>query len=129
MATDASGHNLIDYVGNTLVVSDIQIASSTAVAGTGATGSSLNTTNFSTESLTGQQKVMTGATTATAGSATAAILIGSDAIGIYWGNSTPSGQLSAITSSLYLNKAGTTVSTRAYINTGGTTWTAITTLA
>lgn len=121
---------LIDLVGNTLVVSDIQIASSSAMAGTGATGTSLSTTNFVTESLSGQQKLMTVVATQTAGSATtAAILIGSDQIGIYWGTGTPSGQLAAITSSLYLNKGGTTVSTRAYINTGGSSWTAITTVA
>lgn len=121
---------LIDLVGNTLVVSDIQIASSSAMAGTGATGTSLSTTNFVTESLSGQQKLMTAVATQTAGSATtAAILIGSDQIGIYWGTGTPSGQLAAITSSLYLNKGGTTVSTRAYINTGGSSWTAITTVS
>lgn len=129
MATDSAGHNLVDLVGNTLVVSDIQI-SATGAAGVGTTGISLQNSTFSTETLTGQQRVMSAVATQTAGSATtAAILIGSDQIGIYWGTGTPSGQLAAITSSLYLNKGGTTVSTRAYVNTGGSSWTAITTVA
>lgn len=129
MATDSAGHAIIDLVGNTLVVSDIQIASSTGVAGTGITGSSLSSTNFSTESLTGQQKVMTSVATATGGVTTAAILIGSDGLGIYWGGAAPSG-LTAVTGSIYLNKGGSSISTRMYINTTGvSTWTAVTTLA
>lgn len=129
MATDSAGHNLVDLVGNTLVVSDIQIVGSTSVAGTGATGFSLSSSNSVTESLTGQQKVMTGQTTVSGGFTTAAILIGSANIGIYWGTGAPS-SLTAVTGSLYLNQGGSSVSTRMYINTtGASTWTAVTTLA
>jgi len=121
----------VDLVGNTLVVSDIQI-SATGAAGVGAVGTSISSfmggaTSF-LSSASGET-LLNGTTTATAASAVAAITIGSDAITIRTGTGTPSGQLSAITGSLYLNKGGTTVSTRAYINTGGTTWTAITTVA
>jgi len=122
----------VDLVGNTLVVTDIQL-SATGAAGVGATGNSVSTfmagaTTFN--SVTGTLNVLKGTTTATAASATAAIIIGSTSpLAIYAGTGTPSGQLSAVTSSLYLNYGGTTVSTRAYLNTGGTTWTAITTLA
>ncbi len=118
----------VDLVGNTLVVSDIQIASATAGAGLSATGNSLS--SIAAGTTKGTINVLTGTTTATAASATAAIVIGSTSpLAIYAGTGTPSGQLSAVTSSLYLNYGGTTVSTRAYLNTGGTTWTAITTLA
>jgi hypothetical protein len=119
---------LIDMVGDTLVVSDIQIASSTAMPGTGATGTSLSSTNFVTESLTGQQKVQTAVTTTTGGATSAAILIGADGIGIYFGTGAPT--ITAVTGSIYLNKGGSSVSTRMYINTTGvSTWTAVTTLA
>jgi hypothetical protein len=119
---------LIDLVGNTLVVSDIQIAASGAMPGTGVTGTSLSSTNFVTESLTGQQKVQTGVTTTTGGATTAAILIGADGIGIFFGTGVPS--ITAVTGSLYLNKGGSSVSTRLYVNTtGASTWTAVTTLA
>lgn len=129
MATDAAGHNLVDLVGNTLVVSDIQITGSSAMAGTYATGTSLSSSNFVTESLTGQQKVMTSVSSASGGVATSAVSIGSSGIGIYFGTGAPS-SLTAVTGSIYLNQGGSSVSTRMYINTtGASTWTAVTTLA
>jgi len=128
MAFDSAGHNLVDMVGNTLVVSDIQIASSSAVAGTGATGTSMSTTNNVTESLSGEQKVMTGQTTVAGGFATPAILIGSVGLGIYWGSGAPS-SLTAVTGSMYLRTDGSSATNRTYICTGTSTWTAVTTVA
>lgn len=51
-------------------------------------------------------------------------------VSIYAGSGTPNAVITANKGSLYLNTAGTGVADRAYINTnGGTTWTAITTVA
>lgn len=48
--------------------------------------------------------------------------------GIYYGSGTPNAVVKAAQGSLYLNYAGNSTSTRAYINTdGATAWTAITT--
>lgn len=64
-------------------------------------------------------------TAATAGGV-AAITIGSGGVVIAWGSGAPT--LSAGQGSLYLRTDGSSISTRAYINSdGGTTWVAVTT--
>lgn len=48
--------------------------------------------------------------------------------GVYYGSGTPNGVVKAAQGSLFLNYAGNSTSSRAYINTdGNTAWTAITT--
>jgi hypothetical protein len=59
---------------------------------------------------------------------TGAYYIGNANLGVYWGSGAPT--ISADKGSLYLRTDGSSTSTRAYINTNGsTTWTAITTAA
>lgn len=68
------------------------------------------------------------ATGATAGGAAAVTIGSSTVLGIYFGSGVPT--VSAPQGSLYLRTDGSSTSTRAYINTNGsTTWTAITTAA
>lgn len=56
------------------------------------------------------------------------LYIGTGAFGVYYGSGAPT--VSASKGSLYLRSDGSSTSTRAYINTdGGTTWTAVTTVA
>lgn len=114
--------NTIDLAGMTLVVSDIQTGATTA--GIGATGKSVSSAAFSSQSLTGGEFLLTGQTTATAASATAFLTVGTTAtaVSMYYGTGTPSGQLSAITGSIYVNAGGSGTSNRAFINSGGTTW-------
>jgi len=84
----------------------------------------MGTTNFSgpVVSAAGFQ---TATGTAVAGGSTTALLSGTG-IGIYFGSGTPT--ISAPQGSLYLNTTGSSSSTRAFINTNGTTgWTAVTT--
>jgi hypothetical protein len=51
-------------------------------------------------------------------------------VGFFVGSGTPNAVITAPKGSFYLNTAGTGVADRAYINTnGGTTWTAVTTVA
>lgn len=114
-----------DLAGMTLVVKDLQFGASTP--GVGATGISLSSQTFTTETLTGVQLVQASTVTATSASATAGILMGADQFGIYFGTATPSGQLAATTGSIYLNKGGSGPSTRVYVNTGGSSWTFVTT--
>jgi hypothetical protein len=78
-------------------------------------------------SLTGNLAVDSG--TAPAAGGMSAILISSTAgLGIYVGSGVPT--VSAAQGSLYLRTDGSSTSTRAYINTNGsTTWTALTTAA
>ncbi len=77
--------------------------------------------------------LQTQAQTATAAgtSATPALLIGSSGtFGIYWGSGAPS--FSAQQGSMYLRSDGSSTTSRAYINNsagGGTSWTAVTTVA
>lgn len=70
-----------------------------------------------------------GTATPANGSTAARLLFGTTSgFGIYYGSSTPS--VSAAQGSLYLRSDGSSGTTRAYINTdGGTTWTAISTVA
>ncbi len=117
----------VDLVGNTLVVSDLQIASSTAIPGGGATGVSVMNGAFTTETLTGSQTVLFGSTATVHGVATAGIqAFSATGPGIYWGLSTPTFQ--AATGSIYINTdSGSIAATTAiYINsTGVTTWVAV----
>ena len=56
------------------------------------------------------------------------LYIGSGPFGIYYGSGAPT--ISASKGSFYLRSDGTTTTSRAYINmNGGTTWTALTTVA
>jgi hypothetical protein len=133
MATDAAGHNLVDLVGNTLVVSDIQIASATGAAGISLTGTSVSTNMFASQTLTGSETLLNSTTAPTGGStAGKAIVIGTGAtssVSISFGAGAPSGY-TATQGSIYLNTTGSSISTRMYINTTGvSTWTAVTTLA
>lgn len=94
----------------------------------------------STSTLTGLATLTAGATTPTtltsvnAGAATSGgnttpiIQAGTALTGIYFGAGAPS--ITAPQGSLYLRTDGTSTSTRAYVNLGGTTaWTGITTAA
>jgi len=71
-----------------------------------------------------------GTATPAAASAVPALTMGSALIGVYWGSGAPGSALTAPQGSLYLRTDGSSTTTRAYINTnGGTTWTAISTVA
>lgn len=131
MATDSAGHALVDAVGNTLVVSDIQIASSTAGAGTYATGLSMSTylaSATSATSIVGTLTVLNTTTSISGGTASkAGIVLGNPGPGIYFGLGTPSA-LTAYTGSLYINTQSSTIAatTAIYVNTTGvSTWVAV----
>jgi hypothetical protein len=71
---------------------------------------------------------VTGGNLVFATAATGVILPGT--VSVVSGSGSPSGSVTAGQGSLYLRTDGSSTSTRAYINTnGGTTWTAITTVA
>ena len=92
------------------------------------TGTETVTSTFGANStITGNMTVDSG--TAPAAGGMSAILISSTAnFGIFVGSGVPT--VSAAQGSLYLRTDGNSTSTRAYINTNGsTTWTAITTAA
>lgn len=77
----------------------------------------------------GADAVNAAADTATpsGGSAAAFLQLGTTAgFGIYFGSGAPT--VSAAQGSIYLRTNGTTINNRAYLNTGGTTWTGIGTL-
>jgi hypothetical protein len=77
--------------------------------------------------LTGNLTVDSG-TAPTAGGMSALLISSTAGLGIYVGSGVPT--VSAAQGSLYLRTDGSSTSTRAYINTNGsTTWTAITTAA
>ena len=84
-------------------------------------------------SMTGTTAAVTGTVTALSGSALtaggAAAFVGTNtaaSMGIYFGSGAPT--ISAAQGSLYLRSDGSSTSTRAYVNTNGTTgWAAITT--
>ena len=66
--------------------------------------------------------------TPAAGSATAGIKFGTAGVGLFWGSGAPT--FSAAQGSVYMRTDGSSVSTRQYINTNGsTTWTNVTTAA
>ena len=83
----------------------------------------------SVASLSATGNITADSGTAPAAGGMSAILISSTAgLGIYVGSGVPT--VSAAQGSLYLRTDGSSTSTRAYINTNGsTTWTAITTAA
>jgi hypothetical protein len=119
-----------DLVGNTLIVSDIQI-SATGVAGVGATGNSVSTFMAGATSVTSQAGTLTviNSQTATSGgtASKAGIILGSSGPGIYFGLGAPSG-LTAATGSIYLNTQSSTIAatTAIYSNTNGiSTWVAV----
>ncbi len=93
----------------------------TTIAGTAITGSST--------SVSGALTARNATATPAAASAVAALLFSTTAnLGIYWGSGSPSTALTAAQGSLYLATDGSSTSTRAFINTNGTTgWAAITT--
>lgn len=81
-------------------------------------------------SVAGSFVANAGSSSVTAGGSTTGLVIGGAATapGIYAGSGAPT--ISAAQGSLYLRTDGSSTSTRAYINTNGsTTWTAITTAA
>lgn len=70
--------------------------------------------------------VLANGTSVTAGGAAAATFGSTSGVGIYWGSGAPT--ISAAQGSLYLRTDGSSTSTRAYINSNGsTTWVAVTT--
>lgn len=78
---------------------------------------------------TGAMTLQGGLAAPTGGSASARLFLGNaTGLGIYWGEDAPT--VTAPKGSLYLRTNGSSGTTRAYINTdGGTTWTAINTVA
>jgi hypothetical protein len=84
--------------------------------------------NFSTNIDVNGLNLLLGKTTPAGGSTGLGIRMGTAVMNITWGSGAPT--LSAAQGSLYLRTDGSSTSTRAYINTNGsTTWTAITTAA
>lgn len=96
-------------------------ATGNIVLGRATTGVSL--------SVTGALTARSGTATPAAASAVAALLFSSTAnLGIYWGTGSPNTALTAAQGSLYLATDGSSSSTRAFINSNGTTgWVAVTT--
>jgi len=113
------------------ISSALSLTSTLAVTGAvtlsntlGVTGA---TTLSSTLATTGQVSVQTGTAPPAAGASTSGIKFSSTAnLGLYWGSGRPT--FSAAQGSLYLRTDGSSSSTRAYMNsTGSTTWVAVTT--
>lgn len=106
---------------------------SAGFAGTTAFDFSLGTGIFKTTtgavSLLGATTVRPDVATPAAGSTTAVLLFGSTAaFGIYYGSGAPT--VTAAQGSLYLRSDGSSISTRLYVNTtGSTTWTNFTSVA
>lgn len=94
---------------------------------TGASTLSGAITAGSTISTTGQLSLQTSTAPPAAGASTSGIKFSSTAnLGLYWGSGAPT--FSAAQGSLYLRTDGSSSSTRAYMNsTGSTTWVAVTT--
>lgn len=94
---------------------------------TGASTLSGAITAGSTISTTGQLSVQTSTAPPAAGASTSGIKFSSTAnLGLFWGSGAPT--FSAAQGSLYLRTDGSSSSTRAYMNsTGSTTWVAVTT--
>ena len=116
------------------------IGGATEIVGATTLDSTLNVTGLATlsggVSTTGAQSstgiITAVANTAIGGTAVQAFGISSTSnFGIYFGNQPPTVvPISAGTGSLYLNYGGTGVASRLYVNTsGGTGWTAVTTVA
>jgi hypothetical protein len=87
------------------------------------------TATFSTITATGSATFLSGTAIPAGGTAGSGVKLSSTAnFGVFFGSGAPS--LSAAKGSLYLRSDGSSTTTRAYINTdGGTTWTAISTVA
>jgi hypothetical protein len=105
---------------------------------TGISSSGNATMNFysaGTEGLrldnNGDTIVRPATATPASGSAAARLLFGTTAgFGIYYGSGSPSGALTAAQGSIYLRSDGSSVATRLYVNTNGsTTWTSFTSAA
>lgn len=108
----------IDLGGDILVVQDIK----TGATAPGQSGTSL----AATDSITGGFTALNATATASGGTTTAGLAMGTAGIGVFFGSGAPT--ITAPKGSLYLRTDGSSTSTRAYINTdGSTTWTAITT--
>lgn len=112
--------------GVTLKDSDVTANDITGTGNLAITGTSTLTGAVATAGIL---SVRTGTALPAGGATTSGILASSTAnFGIFWGSGAPT--LSAAKGSLYLRSDGSSTSTRAYINTNGsTTWTAITTAA
>lgn len=92
----------------------------------GATG----TATLAAVTSTGLHTTRSATATPAAASAVSALSFGSANVGIYWGTGDPNGALTAAQGSLFLRTDGSSGSTRAYVNTNGTTgWTNVTTAA
>lgn len=124
LVTNAIGFDAVDFTGSlTLTVAfRSQMSSGTGKWGYLATGTAAN--GFASD-LT----IYTGTAIPAGGTAGSGYKLSSTAnFGVFFGSSAPT--LSAAKGSLYLRSDGTGTTDRAYINTnGGTTWTALTTVA
>lgn len=91
--------------------------------------STLTTVTATTVGATGAVSAYTGTAVPAGGTAGAGFKLSSTAnLGIFFGSGAPS--LSAAQGSLYIRTDGSSVSTRLYVNTNGTTgWTNVTTAA
>lgn len=93
---------------------------------TGALSSGAQTITGAATS-TGTVTALSAGAATSGGNTSAGFAMGTALTGVYFGAGAPS--ITAPWGSLYLNTTGSTTSTRAYINLGGTTaWTAITTV-
>lgn len=123
--TDALGNIFIQHT----LDEDSPFNTTDRAAGWTATKTS-GTTIITTPNSTSVDNLITAqSSTAATSGGVKAIVIGSNGnFGIYWGSGVPT--ISAAQGSLYLRTDGSGVSSRAYINTNGsTTWTAINTVA
>ena len=103
--------NVVASAGNLVATAGGLSVATTVLAGTGITST-------------------TGNINASAGNIIAAGALGAGNVQILGGAGSPQGVVTAPQGSLYLNRTGNSTSTRAYINTDGTTnWTDITTAA
>ena len=120
----ATGTYVFDFStsdgGATLCITDLSRAL-TNFAGAAITGGSL--------SVTGNVALLTGTAVPTGGTTGAGLTMSSTAnLGVFFGSGVPT--LSAAKGSLYLRTDGSSVSTRMYVNSNGsTTWTSVTTVA
>lgn len=121
---------LVDYVGDTLSVTDIQVGATTpGVGGTGKSVSTYMAGATSATSIAGSLTVLNSITSASGSvtSLTPGIVLGSGGPGIYFGLGTSPGFL-ASTGSLYINTQSSTLAatTAIYVNTTGvSTWVAV----
>lgn len=107
--------------GNATLNGTLSVASTSTLSGAITASSTLSTV--------GQISTQTATAPPAAGATTAGIKLSSTAnFGVFFGNGAPT--FSAAQGSLYLSTSGSSSTTRAYINTtGSTTWTAVSTVA